>query len=176
MKMDLDDVDRQLLTALQRNARQTTGELAQMAGLSQSPCWRRIKRMEEAGLIQGYHARLSRSALGYGVVAFVSVSIDFQNEARSLEFVEAVRAIPEVVMFHGVTGLADFLLMVVAEDLEDFSQLLQRKLHRLPGVKQVQSSLSLQEFKRFDDLPLPAPVGKSLRGDSTAAAGSPGGA
>lgn len=160
MRVDFDGVDLQLLAALQDNARLTTGELAQMAGLSQSPCWRRIRRMEEAGLIEGYHARLSRRALGYGVVAFVSISIDFQNEARSAEFVDAVRAIPQVVMFHGVTGAADFLLMVVAEDLDTYSELLQRKLHRLPGVKQVQTSFSLQEFKRFDDLPIPA-AGKS---------------
>lgn len=126
-----------------------------MTGLSQSPCWRRIRRLEEAGLIDGYHARLSRRALGYGVVAFVSISIDLQNEARSIEFAEAVRAIPQVVMFHGVTGTADFLLMVVARDLDAYSELLQHSLHRLPGVRQVQTSFSVQEFKGFNDLPIP---------------------
>jgi DNA-binding Lrp family transcriptional regulator len=156
MLFELDDVDRQLLTALQHNARLTTGELAQMTGLSQSPCWRRIRRLEESGLIDGYHARLDRRGLGYGVVAFVSISIDFQNEARSSEFVGAVHAIPEVVMFHGITGTADFLLMVIAKDLDVYSELLQSKLHRLPGVRQVQTSFSLQEFKRYDDLPIPS--------------------
>jgi Lrp/AsnC family leucine-responsive transcriptional regulator len=160
MQIDFDGVDLMLLEALQDNARLTTGELAQLTGLSQSPCWRRIRRLEEAGLIDGYHARLSRRALGYGVVAFVSISIDFQNEARSAEFADAVLAIPQVVMFHGITGSADFLLMVVAEDLDSYSDLLQRKLHRLPGVKQVQTSFSLQEFKRFDELPIPA-LGKT---------------
>lgn len=159
MPIDLDDTDRQLLAALQQNARLTTGELAQMTGLSQSPCWRRIRRLEESGLIDGYHARLDRRALGYGVVAFVSISIDFQNEARSIEFVEAVRAIPQVVMFHGITGSADFLLMVIAKDLDAYSELLQSKLHRLPGVRHVQTSFSLQEFKRFDDVPIPAAEG-----------------
>ncbi|MEJ8811895.1 Lrp/AsnC family transcriptional regulator [Variovorax ureilyticus] len=156
MPIDLDNTDRQLLAALQENARLTTGELAQMTGLSQSPCWRRIRRLEESGLIDGYHARLDRRALGYGVVAFVSISIDFQNEARSVEFVEAVRAIPQVVMFHGITGSADFLLMVIASDLDAYSDLLQSKLHRLPGVRHVQTSFSLQEFKRFDEVPIPA--------------------
>jgi Lrp/AsnC family leucine-responsive transcriptional regulator len=131
----------------------------QMTGLSQSHCWRRIKRLEETRLILGYHARLSRRGLGHGVVAFVSISIDFQNESRSAEFVAAVRAIPEVVMFHGVTGASDFLLMVVAKDLDAYSELLQRELHRLPGVKQAQTSFSLQEFKAFEDLPLPACAG-----------------
>jgi DNA-binding Lrp family transcriptional regulator len=156
MQADFDDIDRQLLAALQRNARLTTGELAQMTGLSQSPCWRRIKRLEESGLIDGYHARLNRRALGHGVVAFVSIGIEYQNDARSAEFIDAVRAIPEVVMFHGISGNADFLLMVVARDLDAYSQLLQRKLHRLPGARQVQTSFSMQEFKQLADLPIPA--------------------
>lgn len=155
MQNEFDEIDRQLLAALQDNARLTSGELAEMTGLSQSPCWRRIRRLEEAGLIDGYHARLSRRALGYGVVAFVSISIDLQNEARSIEFAEAVRAIPQVVMFHGVTGTADFLLMVVARDLDAYSELLQHSLHRLPGVRQVQTSFSVQEFKGFNELPIP---------------------
>lgn len=155
MQIEFDEIDRQLLAALQDNACLTSGELAEMTGLSQSPCWRRIRRLEEAGLIDGYHARLSRRALGYGVVAFVSISIDLQNEARSIEFAEAVRAIPQVVMFHGVTGTADFLLMVVARDLDAYSELLQHSLHRLPGVRQVQTSFSVQEFKGFNDLPIP---------------------
>lgn len=156
MQSDLDEIDYRLLEELQRNARLTTGELAQRVGISQSPCWRRIRRMEESGLISGYHARLDRRGLGYGVVAFVSISVDFQNEARSVEFAEAVRAIPEVVMFHGIAGAADFLLMVVARDLDSYSELLQRKLHRLPGVRQAHTSFSLQEFKGLDELPIPA--------------------
>ena len=155
MQVDVDDIDRRLIAALQDNARLTTHELAQMTGLSQSPCWRRIRRLEEAGLIRGYHARLDRRALGYGVVAFVTIRIDFQNESRSAEFTEAVQAIPQVVMFHGITGAADFLLMVVARDLDDYSELLRSRLHRLPGVREVQTSFSLQEFRTTGDLPVP---------------------
>lgn len=117
--------------------------------------------MEEAGLISGYHARLDRRGLGYGVVAFVSISVDFQNEERSVQFVEAVRDIPEVVMCHGIAGPADFLLMVVAKDLDSYSELLQRKLHRLPGVRQAQTSFSLQEFKGLNALPIPAMAGSA---------------
>ncbi|UUO10875.1 Lrp/AsnC family transcriptional regulator [Alcaligenes faecalis] len=159
MQIELDQVDGSLLAELQGNARLTTSELAQKVGISQSPCWRRIRRMEEAGLISGYHARLDRRGLGYGVVAFVSISVDFQNEERSVQFVEAVRDIPEVVMCHGIAGPADFLLMVVAKDLDSYSELLQRKLHRLPGVRQAQTSFSLQEFKGLNALPIPAMVG-----------------
>lgn len=160
MRIELDEVDCRLLAELQRNARLTTSELAQKVGISQSPCWRRIRRMEEAGLISGYQARLDRRGLGYGVVAFVSISVDFQNEERSVEFVEAVRDIPEVVMFHGIAGAADFLLMVVAKDLDSYSELLQRKLHRLPGVRQALTSFSLQEFKGLDEFPIPMPASR----------------
>ena len=155
MQIEMDSIDRQLLQALQNNARLTTGELAQMTNLSQSPCWRRIKRLEESGLIASYQARLNRRALGYGVMAFVMIGIDHQNEARSFDLEEAVAAIPEVVMFHAISGLEDFMLVVVARDLDDFSELLQRKLHRIPGVRQVHTFFSLQEFKNFGELPIP---------------------
>lgn len=158
MSRKFDQIDLQLAAALQRNARLTTVELAQLTGLSQSPAWRRIKRLEDTGLIDGYHARLNRRGLGYGVVAFVSISVDFQIEQRSADFIEAVRAIPQVVMFHGISGTADFLLMIVAEDMDAYSDLLHRKLHRLPGVKQVQTNFSLKEFKRLEDFPIPAAV------------------
>ena len=143
----LDRTDRHLLQALQDNARLTSGELAQMAHLSQSPCWRRVKKLEDDGVISGYHAALNRRALGYGVMAFVMVGIDHQNEIASKAFEDAVCAIPEVVMFHGISGPEDFLLVIVARDLDAYSDLLQRKLHRLPGVRQVHTHFSLQEFK-----------------------------
>ncbi|WP_180946267.1 Lrp/AsnC family transcriptional regulator, partial [Corallococcus exiguus] len=91
----------------------SAGELAQIAHLSQSPCWRRVKRLEDGGVIAGYHAALDRRALGLGVMVFVMVGIDHQTEASSLPFEEAVCAIPEVVMFHGISGPEDFMLVVV---------------------------------------------------------------
>ncbi|MDA8448759.1 Lrp/AsnC family transcriptional regulator [Acidovorax sp. NCPPB 3859] len=156
MQTELDRTDRQLLSALQDNARLTSGELAQMAHLSQSPCWRRVKRLEEDGVIAGYHASLNRRALGLGVMVFVMIGIDHQTETSSLPFEEAVRAIPEVVMFHGISGPEDFMLVVVTCDLDAYSELLQNRLHRLPGVRRVHSYFSLQEFKgRIGDLPVP---------------------
>jgi DNA-binding Lrp family transcriptional regulator len=155
MQIELDETDHRILRALQDDARLTTGALAQLVGLSQSPCWRRVKRLEDAGLIAGYHARLDRRALGHGVMAFVMIGIDHQNEERSLEFEQAVQAIPEVVMFHGISGPEDFILAVVAKDLDAYSTLLQKKIHRLPGVRQVRTCFSLQEFAR-GGLPIPA--------------------
>ncbi|MDC6169056.1 MULTISPECIES: Lrp/AsnC family transcriptional regulator [Roseateles] len=156
MQVEIDPTDRLLLQALQANARLTTSELAQQTQLSQSPCWRRIKRLEDAGLIAGYHARLDRRALGYGVMAFVTISIEGQDEGHSLDFERAVRDIPEVVMCHGVSGPEDFVLVVVAQDLDAYSALMQHKLRRLPGVKMVRTSFSLQEVKGLDGLPIPA--------------------
>ncbi len=157
MQMEIDKTDRQLLKALQADARLTSGELARMANLSQSPCWRRVRRMEEQGVIAGYHAALDRRALGYGVLSFVMVGIDHQTESLSLAFEAAVCAIPEVVMFHGIAGPEDFLLVLVARDLEHYAELLQRKLHRLPGVRHVHSYISLQEFKgSVTGVPVPA--------------------
>jgi len=155
MQVEIDATDRVLLDALQKDARLTTGELAQLTGMSQSPCWRRIKRLEEAGLITGYQARLDRRALGYGVMAFVTISIDSQDEDHSLDFERAVRDIPEVVMCHGVSGPEDFVLVVVAQDLDGYSALMQQKLRRLPGVKMVRTSFSMQEVKGLDGLPIP---------------------
>lgn len=155
MQVEIDATDRLLLQALQANARLTTSELAQQTQLSQSPCWRRIKRLEDAGLIAGYHARLDRRALGYGVMAFVTISIEGQDEGHSLDFERAVRDIPEVVMCHGVSGPEDFVLVVVAQDLDAYSALMQHKLRRLPGVKMVRTSFSLQEVKGLDGLPIP---------------------
>jgi Lrp/AsnC family leucine-responsive transcriptional regulator len=156
MQPELDRTDRQLLAALQGNARLTSGELAQQAHLSQSPCWRRVKRLEDEGVIRGYHAALDRRALGLGVMAFVMVGIDHQTETSSRAFETAVCAIPEVVMVHGISGPADFLLVVVARDLDAYSELLQRHLHRLPGVRHVQTHFSLQDFKgHLGGLPVP---------------------
>ena len=155
MQIEIDQTDRALLKALQDDARLTTSELAQLTQMSQSPCWRRVKRLEEAGLIAGYHARLDRRALGYGVMAFVTISIEGQDEEHSLDFERAVREIPEVVMCHGVSGPEDFVMVVVARDLDDYSALMQQKLRRLPGVKMMRTSFSLQEVKGLDGLPIP---------------------
>ena len=154
--LEIDLTDRKLLSALQDNARLTSGELAQLAHLSQSPCWRRVRRLEEGGAIAGYHAQLDRKALGYGVLAFVMVGIDHQNDTSSAEFERAVMAIPEVVLFHGISGPEDFVLVVVARDLEAYSALLQSRLHRLPGVRHVHTYFSLQQFKgELGALPIP---------------------
>lgn len=156
MQVEIDAIDRQLLAKLQGNARLSSGELAEQVHLSQSPCWRRIKHLEETGVIAGYEARLDRRKLGWGVLVFVTISIDSQDEAHSLKFEQEVRDIPEVIACHGVSGPEDFILMVVARDIESYSTLMQHKLRRLPGVKMLRSSFSMQEVKATGGLPIPA--------------------
>ena len=159
MHNKLDALDAKILGILQNDARISSIDLAQQVNLSQSPCWRRVKRMEKEGLIDGYHATLNRRGLGYGLMAFVLVEIDKQIETSSADFVKAVMAMDEVLMFHGIAGPQDFMLVVVAYDLDQYAQLLQRKLHRLDGVKRVNSYLSLQEFKgQLGQLPIELPL------------------
>ncbi len=156
MHREFDRTDRQLLQALQADARLTSSELARQANLSQSPCWRRVRRLEQEGVIAGYQAALDRRALGYGVLAFVTLGMELQAPAQSQAFEDAVHAMPEVVMFHAISGPRDFLLVVVARDLEHYAELLQRRLPGLPGVQHVQGYLSLQEYKgRVTGLPMP---------------------
>lgn len=161
MQNDLDDIDLHILHILQADARITSSDLAQQVHLSQSPCWKRVKRLEKMGMVSGYHAGLNRRALGWGMMAFVMVEIEKQDDSSSSAFIQAVHAMEEVVMFHGIAGPQDFMLVVVARDLDDYGQLLQRKLHRLPGVRRISSFLSLEEFKgQLHHMPIPTAAAK----------------
>jgi DNA-binding Lrp family transcriptional regulator len=151
----LDRTDRRLLDEVQRDARQTTAELAARVSLSPSPCWRRIKRLEAAGLIKGYHAQLDADRLGWGVTAFVHVMMERHDVELGAKFERAVQAIPEIVSCHNVSGQYDFLLQVVARDLRGFGEFARSSIRTLPGVKEMNSSFSLREVKAGSALPLP---------------------
>ena len=150
-----DRIDRRLLEEVQRDARLTTAELAARVSLSPSPCWRRIKRLEQAGLILGYHARLDADRLGWGVTAFVHVLMENHSAELGAQFEAAVQDIPEVVTCHNVSGQYDFLLQVVARDLKSFGEFARSAIRTLPGVKEMNSSFSLREVKGGFALPLP---------------------
>ena len=151
----LDQTDLKLLSALQRDARQTTADLAAAVNLSTSPCWRRIKRLEDEGVIEGYRAVLHRRALGWGVLVFVTVSIDDHSEEEARAFEKAVAALPEIVACWSVAGSADFLLQVVAEDLDTYADFAMTTIRRLPGIKAMQSTFTLKEVKPPTPWPLP---------------------
>ena len=154
VQIDLDDADVRLLECLQANARLTNVELSEQVALSPSQCLRRVRRLEEAGLLRGYAALLDRERVGLGVMAFVSVSLETQREHPTEAFNKAVQEIPEILECLAVSGEADYLLRVVAVDLKAFSDFLMHRLLRLPMVANVRSSILLDEVKSTTALPL----------------------
>lgn len=154
MNDTLDRTDRRLLAALQDDARLTVAELAERVALSTSPCWRRVRRLEQAGYIEGYHAHLSAAKLGYGITAFVSVVMGSHTQDVARAFEAAVQEIPQVVACHNVSGEYDFLLEVVATDLAAYGEFARNILQGLPGVRELHSSFSLMSIKARRRLPL----------------------
>ncbi|WP_296494738.1 Lrp/AsnC family transcriptional regulator [Rhodoferax sp.] len=150
----LDSVDRQLLAALQNDGRATVGELAERVSLSPSPCWRRVKQLEESGLIEGYHARLSRQKLGYGVTGFVQLQMENHTPQAAESFERAVVALPQVLSCHNLSGRYDYQLEVVGVDLESFAEFVRTHIRALPGVREISTSFSLKEIKRSLVLPI----------------------
>ncbi|VVO08144.1 Lrp/AsnC family transcriptional regulator [Pseudomonas fluorescens] len=155
MPTTLDRTDRALLAALQGNARLTVAELADSVSLTSSPCWRRIKMLEERGAITGYQAILSPKELGYGVTAFVSVMMSSHSKDNARNFEKRLLDIPEIVTCHNVSGRYDFLLEVVAKDLESFGEFAREVLQTLPGVKEIYSSFSFKSVKQSRFIPIP---------------------
>ncbi len=149
-----DATDRTILLALQQDGRQTMAELAEQVALSQSPCWRRVRQLEESGVIKGYHAHLNRSKLGYGVTGFIHLQMENHTPEVAAAFEREVVALPQVLSCHNLSGRYDYMLEVIASDLEAFSMLVRNKIRGLPGVKELSTSFSLKEVKRSDVLPV----------------------
>jgi Lrp/AsnC family transcriptional regulator, leucine-responsive regulatory protein len=149
-----DTIDRQLLTALQKNGRATVGELAELVSLSQSPCWRRVRQLEDSGVIAGYHARLDRKLLGYGVLGFVHLAMADHTLEKASAFEREVVALPQVISCHNLSGQFDYQLEVVAKDLDAFSEFVRTSIRGLPGVREISTSFSLKEVKRSNEMPV----------------------
>jgi DNA-binding Lrp family transcriptional regulator len=149
----LDELDRSLLERLQVDGRASNSRLAEEVGLSETPCWRRIRRLETEGIIAGYSANLDRRKLGLGVLAFVEVKFSTHDTDLAREFESALDNIPQILTCHNVTGEVDYILQVVAKDLDDYGRFT-AVLRNLPGVTAIHSLLSLREVKRFVGLPL----------------------
>lgn len=155
MREALDSIDFAVLSELQQNGRLTTSELAPRVNLSQSPCWRRLNKLENSGVIRGYHAEIDRTKVDLGFLVFVMITLDYQSAVRVKEFQTEVVKIPEVVMFHSISGLEDYILVVLSKDLDSFSNLLHSKLHQLPGVSRLHTHISLRELKgRIAEVPI----------------------
>jgi Lrp/AsnC family leucine-responsive transcriptional regulator len=152
--MKLDAIDRRILSALQRDARLTNVQLADEVGLSPSPCLRRVRILEQAGAIAGYHARLDPGGVGLGLTIFVGVKVLRHHDETANAFREAVQSVPEIVSCHLVSGEADFLLQVVVPDLAAYERLLLGVLLKLPGVSDIRSNFAIQTVKAPAPLPL----------------------
>jgi Lrp/AsnC family leucine-responsive transcriptional regulator len=143
----LDEIDRKIIAALQAEGRLPIVDLADRVGLSATPCQRRVKRLEEDGLITGYAALVSPAAMGFGLQALVEVTLEDHSEKTVEAFESAIRARAEVVACYAVTGDMDFLLHVFATDLASFSDFALKALLRMPGVKGTRSSFIMQAIK-----------------------------
>ncbi len=151
--MMLDKADRGILGLLAADATRGAGEIGRRLGLSQPATWRRIKRLEETGVIAGRRLDLDLDALGFGVTVFLGIKLAAKGRVGLEDFERAVTAIPEVQSVHHVLGLYDYRLRVVARDLSDFERVLRRRIMALPGVGEVEANVLLSEERR------PGPLG-----------------
>ena len=146
--ISIDNVDRALLRELQNNGSAKASDLGRLVGLSQSAAWRRIKRLEEAKIINGKRIVLDSVKLGFSVTVFLGVKLAAKGRVSLEDFERAVSAIPEVQLVQHVLGMYDYRLKVVATDLSDFERVLRRRIMTLPGVGEVESNVLLSEEKR----------------------------
>ena len=160
-RVKLDRIDRHILHDLQTDGRITNVELARRAGISAPPCLRRVRALEEAGYIRGYHADLEPKALGYNVTVFAQVGLSSQAEPDLEAFEDLVRRWPNVRECHMLAGETDFLLKIVAEDWDAYQRFLTTTLTTAPNVSHVKSALSIRATKSEAGVPIASdePVG-----------------
>jgi DNA-binding Lrp family transcriptional regulator len=150
----IDGLDRKILEALQADGRASNVELAAQVHLSAPQCFRRVRALEERGVIRGYRAQVDPQALGLGVMAYVSLNIDGGQFGRVREVEADIRAFPQILECHTVSGDSDYLLKVVAQDLKSLSQFLTDRLMQVPGVDDVRSMICMEEVKAPSPLPV----------------------
>jgi DNA-binding Lrp family transcriptional regulator len=150
----LDGIDRQILALLQENGRMTNVELADRVGLTAPPCLRRVRALEEAGAIRGYHAEIDPAQLGYPITVFAMVSLKSQAESDLAAFEQHIAAIPEVRECHMLNGEIDFILKIVAPDLRAFQEMLTTQLTAAPNVSSVKTSLTIRTAKARSGVPI----------------------
>jgi Lrp/AsnC family transcriptional regulator, leucine-responsive regulatory protein len=153
-EQELDAMDRKILIALQADGRASNVELSAQVHLSAPQCFRRVRALEERGVVRGYRALVAPQSLGLGVMAFVSLNIDGGQFGRVREIEAEIRAFPQILECHTVSGDSDYLLKVVARDLKSLSQFLTDRLMQVPGVDDVRSMICLEEIKAPSPLPV----------------------
>jgi len=143
----MDQLDKKILAQLQRNSRASLQEIGQQVGLSATPCWNRIRKMEESGVIEGYTVQLNAQALGLQDTVLIQVTLDSHSDNTLEAFGEMLAAIPEVVEAHLVSGDYDYLLRVVVRDTRDYERFLREKLYHIKGIRHSRSSFVLRTLK-----------------------------
>ena len=160
----LDRHDIALLAELQRDSRQTVQQLAAAAGLSSTPCWKRVKEMEASGIIRGYTALVDRELVGLSLAVLAEVNLTRHNEDDVRKFERAVADCPQIVSCYATTGQADYVMKVLVPDIKSYESFLHETAFKLPGVTHVRSSVVLKEVKAETRLPLaPAVAAKPAK-------------
>lgn len=150
----LDRYSLKILRELQRDSRQTVQQLSDAVGLSPTPCWKRVKDMEAAGVIRGYTAVIDRELVGLNLAVVVEANLNQHSEELVRRFEEAVAATPQIVRCMSTTGQADYIFTVLVSDIKHYEQLLHDTIFKLPGVTHVRSSIVLKEIKSEAALPI----------------------
>ncbi len=154
--MKLDKFDISILEALQKDARLSLQDLGKIVGLTASPCWTRVKRLEDAGIIEGYTVRLSPEKLGLPETVILHVSLDSHSDEALFEFGRALESIPEVLEAFLVSGDYDYYIRVAVEDTRGYERFLREKLYKIPGIRNSKSSFVLSRLKQ-SQLPVRIP-------------------
>lgn len=152
--MDIDKVDKEILVTMQADGRTTMARLAEVVHLSETPCLRRLKRLESDGIIEQYRAILSRSALGLGIHAFAFVRFDVHTRGQSDKFEREIEAIPRIIACYNISGTADYLLEVVSRNMDEYGMFMRDVLRTLPGVTSVESMFCMREVKKNAGFPV----------------------
>jgi Lrp/AsnC family transcriptional regulator, leucine-responsive regulatory protein len=159
----LDKRDVEILAELQRDSRQSVQQLAERVGLSTTPCWKRIKELEAAGVIRGYSALVDREQVGLQLCVLAEVNLTQHTEDTVRQFERAVAACPQIVSCYSTTGQADYLIKVLVEDIKSYEAFLHETAFRLPGVTHIRSSVVLKEVKAEIRLPIRVPSEAAVR-------------
>ena len=174
MTVALDQADRRILMLLQEDASLPMAQLAERAGLTVSPCWRRVQRLREEGIIRREVALLDRRKVGFDTQIFAQVRLTAQGRERIDDFAEQIRSFPEVLECYVMMGSTDFLLRVVATDIHAYEAFFFEKLSRVPGIQEISSMVALSEIKATTALPIPDARGGSTDRQERAALRNPG--
>jgi DNA-binding Lrp family transcriptional regulator len=153
--VEMDRVDREMLRLLQNDGSMSNAALGEKLSLSVTPCWRRRKRLEDEGVITGYQTTIDRRAIGLKLFAFVQIRFHMHSDKTADQFEAVILGRPEVLSCHKITGDADYMLQVVAEDLDAYGEFVERVLRKQAGIASIQSSLAMREVKFSSRLPIP---------------------